>query len=331
MYKLTLLKPAVAATALAVATFAGTASADPLTQLYFSQSAGFVNPLTDADAGTKFNGSDDTSFGMLTAAASNCVGSTGPTGTSPGMTWNGDNAGEGSSICINSFTSTTSNTAFGSTLNDDAVNPGEWNAGEFWVIDELLQENNVLSGGALDFPNPLWIVDTLADLIIYTDSVGGTELIDDSGSTTRIEFWETVNVTTGWNNCNPSDPYNGQGIPGAGPCADRYRVALGEFSNIQASFGGYIYTISFDLLPGPISSTLGGDPLGNTIVQPDAGGAFIDVFTPEIAPGFSRLYVAASWNVREVPKVPEPSVLGLFGIGMLALGFAGRRRKQSQA
>ncbi|PLW81506.1 hypothetical protein CWI75_14815 [Kineobactrum sediminis] len=341
-----LLKPAVAATALAVTVFAGNAAAVPLSQLYFSQSAGWVDPRADGDTNTGFFGGTNTEFSMTGTEASGGAGP-GPDGTYTGMQWRGapgttSDPNPFSQISIESYNDTESNSLYGasgtsvSDLNQEFANTGQWNAGEFWVIDELIQENNVLFGPASQFPNPLWRADTLADLRIFTNAGRTTQLLRDFPSTTRIEFWETVN-TEGFDDCTPTDPYATIDDEPWGPCADRYRVGLGEFAAISEALDGYLYTISFTLFPGAVEDSAGnvitdgsGNPISTIVdVDPTGTGEFIDVYTPEIAPGFSKLYVAASWNVQ---KIPEPSILGLFGIGMLGLGLtAARRRKHKQS
>ncbi|MFN2289296.1 MAG: PEP-CTERM sorting domain-containing protein [Chromatocurvus sp.] len=332
-----LLRPAVAATALAVSVFAGNAAAVPLTQLYFSQSAGFVDPNNDGDADTAYNGSGPSEFNPIGDAAVGGAESR-PDGTYTGLEWRAlpgdDGTNPFSKLSIESFTSIESNTNFGALgsrvgeLNEGSMSgdasASQWNANEFWVIDELLQENNELIGrnsGA--FPNPLWLADTLADFRIFTDSVGGTALIEDLGSATRIEFWETLNTET-FDDCFAgNDPYEGVN-PDFEPCSDRYRVELGEFAAISQALDGYLYTISFTLFPGAVTDE-DGNVLGQTIVDPSNPG-FIDVFTPELLPGFSRLYVAASWDAS---RIPAPSVLGLLSIGLIGAGLTAKRRKKN--
>jgi hypothetical protein len=48
------------------------------------------------------------------------------------------------------------------------------------------------------------------------------------------------------------------------------------------------------------------------------------VFTPEYNPGTSSLFVTASWSAE---FIPEPSIIGLFAVGLLGLGYAGRRKQ----
>jgi hypothetical protein len=107
-------------------------------------------------------------------------------------------------------------------------------------------------------------------------------------------------------------------------------VAASELAPLSTVFDGYAYTISFDILPGPVTGT--GVPANTqTIIQPvlvDGEVAFLDVFTPEYAPGTSKLFIGMSWSAREVPA---PSVIGLLGAGLMAFGWAGRRRRANEA
>ena len=171
--------------ALAVALSGGAATAAPLDQLYFSQNAGW-----DPTTSQFFPGST----GLTGITFSNPTGSGAPSGTQEDMEWCGINS-NCSSINISSFTDGTTPLALQSdltTLDTD----GEWNEGDWWVIDTLTQTNNVLTiNGGSSIPDPLWIVDTLANLRLFTDSGRTTLLGEDLNSRVTIDFWESRNFS----------------------------------------------------------------------------------------------------------------------------------------
>ena len=307
----TLIKTAGAASLLAMAVGSASVSAGVLPYLTFSQNAGW------SDQNEQFFGVPTGLSGLVFA---NPTGAAAPANTFADMSWSSTVNGNTSSINLTSFNSSNS-----PTVGPDANNL--WEQGEFWIIDQLLQTNNVLSvtGG---IPNPLWIADTLANLYIYDDQGIGTNtaLIADLNSATTIEFWETLNEDA--DDCNSPNPLNTG-------CDDVYRIAAIELAPITFNYSGFKYTIDFGLLPGPstpgnttsLVCTSSSDP-GCAGVNVTAGQIW--VFTPESSPGTSSLYVTMGWSARAIPnKVPEPSVLALLGFGVLGAAFATRRRKQS--
>jgi len=315
----TMMKTAGAATLLAMAVAGTTAMADPLETLYFSQNAGWLDPLVDFDtgAGMAFEGfSDDTDQ----------TGDGAPADTYKTMSWRGTEPTPVSSIDITGYTEDNSPLRF----KEDQTTPdadGEWNAGDWWVITELLQINNVLqlnTGGTGIVPDPLWIADTLANLYIYSDDAETMKIFEDLNSKVQIEFWETYNTFA---DCRFSP------TPLGTQCDDVFRVTEADFDPVKFWYDGVKYSIDFAVWPGP--STNQGAPAGTSLVCPNPFDARCDdvdvtkgetwVFTPEYNPGTSSIFVAAQWRVL---PIPEPSIVGLFGVGMLALGLAGRRRKQ---
>ncbi|MCL4743905.1 MAG: THxN family PEP-CTERM protein [Burkholderiaceae bacterium] len=285
-----------AAAALTLTVCAPSAMAVP-SQLYFQQSAGWVNPTTDAAAATFFAAGTGLAFSMQGAPLADPPY---PAGTYAGMQWQGLN-GAISSIGLASFTSTTSPTAL-----TDAN--GQWNQNEYWVIDRLFQNNQVIT--ANNFPNPLWVADTLANLRFFDDAVGGNQIHIDPNSPTRISFWETVN------NAPCANPN-----PAGSVCNDIYTVLSASLADINFNIGADLVTVSFGLLPGAGTVICPGDPACTPASTPPAGQ--IAIYTPEGQN--SEIFVTMAWSVREV-QVPEPSIIGLFGAGLLGLGFAARRR-----
>lgn len=313
-------------TALAIALAAGASAAvaDPLTQLFFRQSSGWLNPEFD------YNGGGTLSFADAT-------GPDAPASTFSTMNWTGADAGT-SSISLTNFTSDDAEIRFNA---GGADLDGEWNAGDVWSIDKLIQTNQVLLGGP--FPNPLWVADTVANLRIFDDAVDGNVAVSDLDSDTRITFWETLNtdnVDSGGPSCASPSPLFDAGVVtianGRSACDDIYRVALSDFAPISFVQDGYIYSINFTILDGEARDN-DGNVIGTTLTcfpgapSPLCAGAGVTpfdgtaaVYTPEFAPGTTELFVGAFWTV--VP-VPAPGVLGLMGLGLAGLGFAARKKK----
>lgn len=302
------------ACAVALASGATVASATPLTELFFSQAAGWVDPVVSEQLPGDVTFSDGTATGA-------------PAGTQTTMSWSGATSGT-SMISIDSYDSDSSPDP--QKLFD--ATPTEWNQGDIWAIDRLVQTNEVLSGGS--FGNPTWVANTLANFRVFDDAVGGNEVLSDLNSATTLEFWETENTGT----CagSPSPLFdNGDG----GNCDDRYLVNLGAFAPLQFVQDGYVYEIGFTLINGNAYDGPNGtgNVVGSTLIcgfptivdarcdaeaTPPAGQ--VAVYTPEIAPGSTEVFVAAFWTAREVPA---PSALALLGAGLAGLGFAGRRKK----
>jgi hypothetical protein len=311
----TMIKTAGAASLLAMAVAGASAVAAPLAELGFSQHAGFDTPT--------FFGSS-----LQYKPASDVVNTDplAPAGTLTSFAWEGANDPVESSIAIVSYNNSTAPTADldGTPLRYTADflgvdGDGQWNAGDWWVIDTITQTNNTLTtlGGAV--VDPLWVVDTLANLRIYADAARTDLAYADPTTTNSIRFNETLNTTSaGEEGCAGLNPL--QTI-----CDDIFTASSDAFAPVSFTRDGYLYELAFALLPG--TSTNNGVPAGTSLVVENDDGT-ITVYTPEFNPGTSSIHIAMSYTATLIP-VPEPSVLGLFGAGMLALGFAGRRRKKA--
>jgi len=308
----TMIKTAGAASLLAMAVAGTSAVAAPLAQLGFSQHAGFGTPV--------FTPGSSLQFKAGSTVVNPDAGGDAPAGTSLGFSWEGTTTGPESSIGIQSF-----DNGSAPVTDIDLLTPlrytsgfasadvdGEWNEGDWWVIDTITQTNETLTGST--FTDPLWTVDTLADLRIFADAGRTTLAYQDPTTTNAISFNETLNQTT----CSGLNPLGTS-------CDDVFTAATGAFAPVSFNYMGYRYDLSFELLSG--LSTNNGVVVGSSFVN-DNGDGTVSVYTPENNPGTSSIHIAMSYTAT---KIPEPSVLGLLGAGMLALGFVGRRRKNLQA
>lgn len=308
----TLIRTAGAASLLALG--AASANAAPLSQLYFTQNAGFLDPVVEFNGGALQPGD----FGAS-------AGPDAPDDTYLSFDWYGTDPNVRSSIAIQSYTDATSPTTeaiggaqlkFDSSFAADAT-PDEWNMGDWWVLDTLTQTNRALTtlGGAI--VDPLWVLDALANLRIFSDAAHMDLLFADLGSQTRISFNETLN-TTNEASCSTDNPLGTL-------CDDVFTVVAAELDPISFNYNGYKYSINFTLLPG-VSTDNNGNVVSQQSLVVDNGDGTISVYTPELNPGTSSIHVLAQYTATQIP---EPAILGLFSVGMLGLGFAARRRRQA--
>lgn len=303
---------------------ASTALAGELDQLFFTQDTGWQDPLVsfDTSSGNAFHGFD------------NATGGDAPDDTYADMSWSGIDDDIRSSINLTGFDSHGVNETAGQFTGDfpDLIADidGEWNSGDWWVISTLTQTNNSLGVSSTPVPNPLWIANTLSNFRIWEDEAQVLPALkEDLDSMLEIDFYETLNAT----GCPREDSPNPLGTT----CDDIYIVAASDFSDITFANDGFVYSVAFNLVPGP-STDADGEVVGASLVCPNEFDPRCDdlgipegeiwVFTPEYNPGTSSLSIVASWSAVQIP---EPAVLGMFGIGILGMGLAGRRRKQQQA
>lgn len=287
----TYFKPTLAATALAIAGASGTASAAPLTELFFQQTSTYV---TGTATSVEFFGE---SIGLTLDDSDPEV-----------LAWSdGDNT---SSLSLNSFDSTSS--------PSNTTGVEEWNENEVWITDSLIQANEELTVDISEnpVPNPLWIADITGTFEAWVDGIGsGTQVVNDT-TTTRIAYYETLNETP----CPAGSPAGGD------PCSDSYTVFEIDLSPVNFTYEDIMYAVSFQLVPGEnVQICTGAETEGPcTVTGASPGdGEILKVWAAEF--DSTTISVAASWA-----RVPEPSILGLFGAVLAGLGFTARRRKQLQ-
>lgn len=296
----TALKPAIGATMIALAAMSGAATAAPLDTLYFTQTSGFSNPVTE------FNGGPQ---GLSLAYNGPVASPPGSLNTYEQLAWTSSLNDATSSLTIESYDSSSS-------PNGD----GAWNAGDWFRIDRLFQSNEVLSVPAgVDNPNPLWIADILGNFRVFSDAGFTSLLKDDLDSVTTVKYWETTNAAGCAESPNPLGSV----------CDDIYTVMELSLAPISFILDGYKYEISFRLEPGETTLVCDGSPVPACLAEAGSQPGEGELFKVYAAEGFdSEIFVAAAWTATQIP---EPGVLGLLGIGLMGMGLSARRRKATAA
>ncbi|MDI6745915.1 MAG: THxN family PEP-CTERM protein [Rhodocyclaceae bacterium] len=293
---------------LAAATIAvsGFAHAVPVNEFFFSQNAGWLNPITDGDGATYVNPIAFASPFPFTLSMENPSGPLAPANTFDGMRWT-DTGGVSSAIHVNTYNNTSSFSS-GNMLLGDTDGNGQWNAGEYWAISTLTQENRIITG---NFPDPLWVANISANLRIFGDAGHTINAFTDPNHNTLIRFWETLNTQEPGVCASPA--------PMGSRCDDIYTITLLSLAQQSFPYNGNWYTLTYALFPGNdvLICTSASDPGCDAASAPAPGQ--IAVYTREGSD--STIHVAMAW------QVPEPSMLSLMGLALVGLGFISRRRQ----
>ncbi len=180
-----------------------------------------------------------------------------------------------------------------SSLIVDAVEGPTGIEADEWVTISTLTHNNVVIPDAADWgPQNIW------GRLVITDSDGGPTVVEDDDSVIAIALTETPNDgSCGFNpvgtNCDDFFGFTAVGL------ADLFFTA-NDGSEWMASFRFANFENSFF------------DEATSTIYTGEAQTSSLDVQV----------------MLTSVSSVPEPATLGIFGLGLLGLGLA-KRRKQN--
>jgi hypothetical protein len=159
--------------------------------------------------------------------------------------------------------------------------------------------NNVVAGG---FDPILALFDGVGNLVGQND---------DSGSSTTgacgIDVVTPDPITNQqWDTC--FDQTLAQGS---------YTVAIMQYDN---------FAIGPTLAAG---FTYAGDPFFTNVINGCSNGQFCDASGDPAGSNRTNAWAFDIMNVETAEAVPEPSIIALFGLGLLGLGLAGRRKAKS--